>query len=1092
MTAPRTSLVDEQALEDLEKSSFVSAIPAPERRRIADLATARRAARALGSAFSFHLPVDWSEDAEDAIRRLTLAYEVTAGANLDVLLLSSGNKEIERQVRAAMFRAYEMRVAWKIPEDDYERALHILSTAAYGYLGDRWQDARRLLRENEEAARPLKLSEDWESRLLSRLFDAWISLVRKRDITDLSRVGQIVAMLRQEQSRFEPTALDQDDARARGTRALRLLALYHWAKATEIMGAFMLQGEGGDVVTDLDMHFTQAHKAAVLTRDAALDVVLHHLHICAVLMARGSIWQLRGVAGIPRDYVKTMPVRGMFEMLPPQRAAIFDANLLDPALHAVVVELPTSGGKTQLAELRMMQVVESMRGDVGASRGWIAYIAPTRALVDQITRRLRQTFEPMRVRVDRLSGAIDIDPFEVALFADAERPPDIVVCTPEKLTMVLRGQELSRPLRLVVVDEAHNIEDPERGIGLELLLAEIRAEHPECRFLLLMPHVPEAERLERWLARDGKGRTISLSTTAWQPNERVVGLITGQTDGNKRGRWELVFNSLVTPRRTIGLAGPSVVRGAHQISGPASQIIDNKTKLAAAMAVATVERGTAIVLTTTVPLARNAARAVYEALPDETPTPEIARVQRFLQTELGHSTEIVELLNRRIGLHHSQLSDEARVLMEQLAENGAIKILAATMTLAQGLNFPVSAVYLQDYKFFDQKSSRQVEMTPLAFWNLAGRAGRLQQGQLGIVGLACKEGSVEDTKQFVARQLGTLLSSFERIIQNLRTTGRKLSLEEVKRNREWSDFRLFVAHLVNQKKALDRVDETERLLRNTLAFQSLQSDAVRDPRARQVADDLIARTRDYALHLRRDIAEASSLADATGFDPESIRPAIARLGEAGLKNLDWSPGSLFREGDVARLATVIGIAMKLPQFEGLTEYAGSGMTHERLAHLASAWVNGASLEKLSNEFFSDEGEKALDTLCKAVYKTLATYGTWSLAGLGTLSAAGRELSEEQRRQLNLVPAFLYYGVNSEAAVALRMHGVPRGVTPILAKQFVQSTSDADFRRRPHVARDFLESLNAADWQRAVPERGPATGEDYRAVWRQLSGFGPVE
>lgn len=62
----------------------------------------------------------------------------------------------------------------------------------------------------------------------------------------------------------------------------------------------------------------------------------------------------------------------MFEMLPPQRIAIQEQGLLDPASAAVVVDLPTSAGKTILAEFKIVQAIESRFRRCSESRGRFA------------------------------------------------------------------------------------------------------------------------------------------------------------------------------------------------------------------------------------------------------------------------------------------------------------------------------------------------------------------------------------------------------------------------------------------------------------------------------------------------------------------------------------------------------------------------------------------------------------------------------------------------------------------------------------------------------------------------------------------------
>src|SRR5439155_10690350 len=108
--------------------------------------------------------------------------------------------------------------------------------------------------------------------------------------------------------------------------------------------------------------------------------------------------------------------QAMFELLPPQRTALQEQGLLDQAATAVVVDIPTSGGKTLLAQFRILQALNQF----DAEKGWVAYVAPTRALVSQLTRRLRTDLGPVGVQVEQLSSSVEIDSFEEALLDGAE------------------------------------------------------------------------------------------------------------------------------------------------------------------------------------------------------------------------------------------------------------------------------------------------------------------------------------------------------------------------------------------------------------------------------------------------------------------------------------------------------------------------------------------------------------------------------------------------------------------------------------------------------------------------------------------------
>lgn len=166
--------------------------------------------------------------------------------------------------------------------------------------------------------------------------------------------------------------------------------------------------------------------------------------------------------------------RALFDVLPPQRRTLAERGLLGSSRRAVVVSLPTSSGKTLIALFRMLQALNQFED----RKGWVAYLAPTRALVNQVTRQLRRDFEPLGLLVERASPAMVIDGVEAGMLMESrdETKFRILVATPEKFDLMLRQdweEKIGRPLSLVVVDEAHTIQQGERGLRLELLLATI-------------------------------------------------------------------------------------------------------------------------------------------------------------------------------------------------------------------------------------------------------------------------------------------------------------------------------------------------------------------------------------------------------------------------------------------------------------------------------------------------------------------------------------------------------------------------------------------------------------------------------------------
>ncbi len=1053
-------------------------------------------ARLIRSAIS-QLRVEFADDCSDdaLLRRAATAFEVAAAEGLSELIAPSGEPGAEARVeqsKAAAFRTFELRRALPVPRDDGERVLHVLHLAALGYCADRWADVRRWLLENRDLCRPpQQQGVSWDLRVLFTTFDCWVRLLRKQGWGDLSAVAGLVATLRAEQSTFEPELLSAAANHGFETStAWRLVSLYHWAKATELLASYMMQGEPPAVLEELDKHFERARGASSSAGDVAMELLLRWLHAAARRMAADSIWSVTRIVNsrVTRFVENLVRDKGMFELLPPQRAAIQKEGLLDPARRAIVVDLPTSGGKTALAEFRILQALNQFEAD----RGWVAYVAPTRALVAQLTRRLRQDLTPLKVYVEQLAGAVEVDAYEEALLSADQGDPSfhVLVSTPEKLQFVIRNKKVQRPLVLLVLDEAHNIEDLERGLRIELLLATVRRDCPQASFLLLTPSVPNASELASWLGQDA-GTAISLSTTAWRPNELVVGMFGPTAGGRGTQTWGLWYETLVTSPGTIHVAGRHSVGGANPLPRSRSTI-GSATAQTAAIARVLSERGTVLAVASTIPNCWQMARLLFKALPPLNPVPdEVALVQRFLKAEVSPEFELVRLLSSGIGVHHAGLSDEARSLIEWLTETGRLRVLCATSTVSQGINFPVSSVVLASRFVQGRGSSR--EMSCREFWNLAGRAGRFDHGTLGFVGIRAGQ-DPDGVRRFVRDTTHDLVSRLQTLVQDLFRQGHQNDLTAIVRLDQWADFRAYIAHLWRELGSLDAVlEEAEQTLRNTLGYSTLRRSTGEQSKAQ--AKYLLDATREYARTLSAH-PENAMLADATGFAPEGVSSALLGLTKLGrsLTPDDWRPSRIF--GDSSILGDLVGIMLRVPDLKALQDLTEGGRSHAHLADLTLAWVHGRSIQEIALQYFGGRPNtpealtEALCNACKAIYKTVTTVGAWGIASLTKLPGSGLNfdrLSDSERREINNLAAMVYYGVGTDAGVLMRMQSVPRTVAVQLGDTYAaQGGLVHGWDSHAH-ARRFVEHLSAADWQRVVPTDSPMSGADYEAIWRVLSG-----
>ncbi len=691
-----------------------------------------------------------SEIDYDLIERVAQALET---AVVDLLLTSSDDEEQLAVRRKCAADAYRLYCVLPKREDPLVEAELSLRWSALAVLGDLGSAAARQLRERPWPNLDLE-AENWRTRTLSTIIDIWLRLIRKRGWEDRDLVLDRIKKLRDAQESFEASYLTSTESAAKAA-ALELMSLYHLAKAAEILGLYITDGkvDGSFQINNLlEMQFDRALAACDYGVSFQLEPLTRLLAATARQLADNSIWTVtRAVNSRVTKFVNTLVSRGrgekaLFDVLPPQRRALAERGLLGSSRRAVVVSLPTSSGKTLIAQFRLLQALHQF----DEACGWVAYLAPTRTLVRQITRQLRRDFEPFGVVVEQVSAALDVDNIESALLSeqDKTRAFRVLVTTPEKLDLMLRqGWEAKtgRPLTLVVVDEAHNIQEGARGLKLELLLSTINVECQRAQFLLLTPFIDNAREVARWLG-DANSDDISLSLD-WQPNDRVIGVV-HPVKGEQKGRgydYKLNMETVHTTRATLAI-DEMITFDSDPNSNKTFSKISNQSDVAAATAKELVKRGPVIVMHSRPDFVWSLAEKLKsDARHLPPPSEKVKLAQEFLALEMGDNFPLIGLLENKVGVHHSGLSDDTRALMEWLFECGELNFLAATTTIAQGVNFPVSGVVMASHQY-----PYAVDMPPADFWNIAGRAGRVDQGTLGVIALAADSSAkLDELKTFI-------------------------------------------------------------------------------------------------------------------------------------------------------------------------------------------------------------------------------------------------------------------------------------------------------------------------------------------------------
>lgn len=991
------------------------------------------------------------------------------------------NKDTE-EFKVLCSTYFDIATILPIETSSDEGIYEIFKIISFGYLGEHSHFVKDFLRQQKDQIDNIEIPDKWNSRLLRKCFQVIVSLVVKTSWDNISQAIGYINQLRNEQKQFEETHLNQVREESRPYGAAEIISLYHFAKTVEILGQYLLegkiQGEQYDVENKINYHLKIAKEFANASGNIMLELLYKYFEAFSIKLVRNTIWYtLTGINHWVSEFNKFITKKEnqpIFELLYPQKEAI--RELLNPAHRSIVVSLPTSSGKTLIAEYKILQALNEFK----ERGGWVAYIVPTKALVNQTYIRLHQDMSKIGLKIEKASGVAEIDGFESYLVENKgdNTDFDVLVTTYEKLNLLIRqglGTTENRPLVLTVVDEAHNIEEKQRGLNLEMLLSTIKNDCREANFLLLTPDVPNASQIAEWLGGE-RGKNINIQFDWWQPNERVIGAL--QADGRGRN-FDIYLQTLNTIKGTYQIADkvPLIVVQNSNINK--SQVTNSKVKFASFVAEKILDiKSPIIVLAAGIDETYTIANYLYKNCnqifnDDE----DIELLKKFVQTELGDDFPLVRYLDKRIAIHSSAIPDEIRQLIEQFVIQGKLQALIATTTIAQGINFPVSAVIMgsYNYPFIGPMPTRD-------FWNLAGRVGRVGQQSMGWVGIVSKSNSdLHNIAEYVQQASKDLLSQLESAIENAMKNqnedfSRWLFLDE-----RWSAVLQYISHLRLQINDLNEfINHLEGKLQATLGYRQISDDKKRF---------IIGKLREYAQNLSLDDARRT---DSTGFSTISVRQMISRLSQSNISPNDWKKEQLFSEQNQT-MQKLVGIMLNTYEIRKSIEEIKIGdkiLDQKSISRLIINWVNGINISQIASSTFpNEEKTRAIEKTTKAIYKVIANMASWGLAALQKMPTSGIDweyLSEVEKKKIMNIPAYLLYGINTDEGVLMRKANVPRSIANNLGRHYKQQVGDKIYSTKISAVIEWLNSQNIETWKMAIPVNSKLTAEEYIKIWKQLN------
>ncbi len=398
-------------------------------------------------------------------------------------------------------------------------------------------------------------------------------------------------------------------------------------------------------------------------------------------------------------------------LLPPQLDAI-GGGLLGG--ENALVALPPGTGKTLLGEL-------FLASSLGSGAGLAVFLVPYVSLGRGVVGALRAHC-PTEIPVHRWMGGHGAGNATATAGEQcrAGERAEFAVMTPERFDALLRARpELWEHLRGVVVDEAHALGEGARGARIEGLIARIRAHQNsggKTRLMLLSAALDERAKLEEWA---GITRVFASS---WTPTARRLAF--WRQDGRLEWHAELAGGA----SRSLGetpLVWPNHINNGGDNWARVRRLEPlawgNVAQLARRLHD---ERGGAILcLCSTRRTTRELGRALGELWPQSLHVGgALARCIESIEARHRTLLPLAQLLKRGVAWHNSSLPGEVRDALEEAIADGQIHAVAATSTLAEGVDLPFAQTIVADWLKWDENGQRPLGRA--LFRNIAGRCGR--------------------------------------------------------------------------------------------------------------------------------------------------------------------------------------------------------------------------------------------------------------------------------------------------------------------------------------------------------------------------------
>ncbi|KAJ9483118.1 hypothetical protein VN97_g10295 [Penicillium thymicola] len=447
--------------------------------------------------------------------------------------------------------------------------------------------------------------------------------------------------------------------------------------------------------------------------------------------------------GLPPALTANFAALGVRNIYPWQASCLLARGLLSGERH-LVYTAPTGGGKSLVADVLLLKrIIENPGRKALLVLPYVALVQEKlkwmRRIVQDVERNIPDDEDDEkfpRRRWKKLHKNIRVTGFfggsrTTATWADT----DIAVCTIEKANSLINSaiEECSiGDLGVVVLDELHMLDDEHRGYLLELMVTKLLLLQQDIQIVGMSATLSNTEMLAQWM-----NAKFYISTYRPIPiDEYLV--------------YENGIYPAATSRQLFQTASKLTAAASLHDTIPPQRIIEpstfkqlsnSATNAMVALAVETAAAGFGSLVFCG---SRNACQIHAATIGEAMPPAEAEELNKRLDllAELrslacGLDPALETTVIKGTGFHNAGMTTEERELIAQAYDQGVIKVLVATCSLAAGVNLPARRVIINGARM-----GREL-VGPAMLRQMCGRAGRKGKDDAGETYLICVKADMQ-------------------------------------------------------------------------------------------------------------------------------------------------------------------------------------------------------------------------------------------------------------------------------------------------------------------------------------------------------------